>query len=424
MTQRAAPAGSPARTRRWPALPACQALPAWSALPALLALVLVALNLRPAIASVGPVALDVQADLGWDAVRTGLVTTATVVTMGLAASLVPAVAHRLGRDRAIVVAMVLLVGTLAARLLAGWGWLLVLTAVVAGVAIALVSGLVPGVIRDRFRRRIGAATGIYTAAMMSGAALAGALTVPLQQLLGSWQRALASWSLLAVVGVAAWAVWSRRSSRSPSRPDPGVTAAEPTAAPAHAPMPWRHPHAWMLTAYLGLNSFVFYSLLAWLPASYEERGWTQGQAGLYLGVFSLLQVPAALLLPPFSDRLLDRRPLYAGCVVLVGGSLALVAVAPGVAPLAVLALLGIGLGGGFALGLVLLADWAPDAAAAARLTGVAFTVTYLLGALGPLAVGWVAQTTGSWVTALLVVAAAGALQLLAVPALRRGVLIH
>lgn len=135
-------------------------------------------------------------------------------------------------------------------------------------------------------------------------------------------------------------------------------------------------------------------------------------------------VAAAFLLPPLADHLLFRRSLYAFVVLVGTAALLLIGLVPNFLPALVLIVGGIGLGGTFALGLVLLSEYSADAVAAARLTAMAFFVSYTLAALGPLLTGVILQLWDSWplVYGFLAVASLG--QLLAVLPLKRGLLIH
>ena len=97
-----------------------------------------------------------------------------------------------------------------------------------------------------------------------------------------------------------------------------------------------------------------------------------------------------------------------------------VLVAPDTATVVWVALMGLGQGGGFALGLVKLVDYAPSPAASARLSALVFLVSYSTASLGPLVFGAVHDATDGFAVpyALLAVVLLG--QLVLVPRLRPG----
>lgn len=71
----------------------------------------------------------------------------------------------------------------------------------------------------------------------------------------------------------------------------------------------------------------------------------------------------------------------------------------------------------------LLSDYASDGASAARLTAMAFSVTYTVAAFGPFAAGLVMDTVQSWTLVFLLLAVVTLLQLLTVPFLKRRITI-
>ncbi|MDA3022560.1 MAG: MFS transporter, partial [Actinomycetota bacterium] len=179
------------------------------------------------------------------------------------------------------------------------------------------------------------------------------------------------------------------------RPSGGHEPA-PSATVRLRSLPWRSPTAWAVTMLLALNSVIFYSTVAWLAASYGERGWDKAAAGGLFGIFTVSMVAAAFFLPPLADRLKFRRALYVAVVLMSTIALALIGVVPDFWTTGVLIIGGFSLGGTFALGLVLLSEYAENAAGAARLTAMAFFVSYVLAALGPLLTGVLLQVWDSW----------------------------
>lgn len=381
----------------------------------MLGLVLVAANLRAAISSVPEVIVEIRAELGWNDIALGALTTIPVLCMGIFALAVPAVSNRFGRGRTVAIALGILVFALLMRLLGAVPGVLYVSAFLAGVGIALAAGLVPGIVREQVPGAVGRATGIWSAVLMLGAGIGGALTVPIAIWAHSWTIALAFWAIPALIALIGWIVIER--------PTGGHEQA-PSSTVRLSALPWRNKTAWALTMFLALNSVIFYSTVAWLAASYDERGWDQAAGGGLFGLFTVAMVVAAFVLPPLADRTRFRRSMYSFVVVISSAALLLIGLAPGFLPALVLIVGGIGLGGTFALGLVLLSEYCADAAGAARLTAMAFFVSYALAALGPLLTGVILQVWDSWPLVFGFLAAVGLCQLLTVLPLKRGLLIH
>jgi len=369
-----------------------------------LALVLVALNLRPAIASVPPVLPDIQRDLRLSGTAAGALTALPVVCLGLFAPVAARLAGRFGVDRVVAWALVVLGAGTLARAVGGAAGLFAAT-FVAGIGLAVGGALLPGIVKAHFAAdRAATVTGLYTTGLAGGALLAAALTVPLRNLLGgAWAPALAVWALPAVAALAVW----RRVAVPAGPGPPGPGPAGEASPPARGGLPWRSGLAWRVTLYTGLQSLLFYASLTWLSPLFQARGWSAERAGALLAVFSLTQLVATLGLPVLADRTGDRRPWIALSVSACTAGLLALAVAPLAAPWLVAAVIGFGTGGQFAMALTLLVDAAADPAASRRLSGMAFLVGYLLAAAGPAAVGGLYDATGGFTAAFLALTVIG-----------------
>src|SRR5512132_344839 len=367
----------------------------------LVVVIAVAVNLRPAIAAVPPVLDAIQADLGLSATGAGLLTALPVVCMGVFAPAGAALGRRVGRETAVSCALALvacgtLVRGLGESVVPLYGGTLV-----AGIGIAMGGALLPGVVKAWFPARAGAVTGLYTAGLVTGAMLASAATVPLSHVLGGgWPAAIAAWGLLAVAALVAWVPATRR-----------LRATAEPPAPGRLRLPWGSGVAWRITLYMGSQSLLYYAALTWLSPLYLDAGWSADRAGLLLGLFSLTQIFSALAVPALVDRTGDHRPWVALCVGLATAMLAAVGLVPTAAPWLWAALLGLGVGGMFALALTMLVRQASTPAAAARLSGMALLVGYLLAATGPVLAGALYDAVGSYRAPFLLLAGIGCVTL-------------
>jgi MFS transporter, CP family, cyanate transporter len=365
--------------------------------PQLVVLVAVALNLRPTLAAVPPVLDAIQADLGLSAAGAGLLTALPVVCMGVFAPVGATLGRRVGREVAVACALALVAAGTLVRGLGASALILYGGTLVAGIGIAVGGALLPGVVKAWFPSRAGAVTGLYTAGLVSGAMVAAAATVPLIQALGAgWPAGIAVWGLPAAAALAAWLPVTRR-----------LRANAGPATPGRVRLPWGSGVAWRVTLYMGSQSLLYYAALTWLSPLFVAAGWTAGRAGLLLGLFSFTQIFSALAVPALADRTGDHRPWIAACVGLATVMLAAFALAPTAAPWLWAALLGLGVGGMFALALTLLVKLASSAAAAARLSGMALLVGYLLAATGPVLAGALYDVVGNYRVPFLVLAGIG-----------------
>jgi len=368
-----------------------------------LAIGFVALNLRPALASVGPVLSDLRADLGLSGAAAAVLTALPVVCLGVLAATAPALARRWGMER--VIAMVLggVIAGLLVRVVAGPVLLFAGTVLVSG-SIAIANVLLPAVIKRDFAGHSGPMMGVYTMALSGSAAVAAGSTVPIGDLLGyGWRGALAAWAVPAVLALLVWLPYTR------------VRNPPPAAGPGGRAL-LRSALAWQVTLFFGLQALSFYAVLAWLPSVYRDHGYSPAAAGLLLSVSAVVQIPVTLLLPSLVTKVHDQRMLAAVATLLTAAGLAGILVAPTAVPYLWVLVLGVGQGATFAIGLTLFVVRTADPATTASLSAMAQTAGYLVAACGPLLFGAVHDLTGSWSAAL------GLLLVLTVPQLVTGVL--
>jgi CP family cyanate transporter-like MFS transporter len=373
--------------------------------PVLLALmvVLVAVNLRPAVASVGPVLPDVRADLALSGAATALLTTLPLLCFGLLALLAPRLARWAGIERALLAALLVLVTGTACRVLAGSGLLFTGTVLAAG-AIAIGNVLLPPLIKRDFPGRTGTMMGVYSMTVSGAAAVASGATVPLGDALGhGWRGALGVWTVPALVAALLWL---------PVLRDRTGPAGQPPAARSLR----RDPLARQVTTFFGTQSLSFYATLAWLPSIYREHGVDAASAGFLLSLSGLVQIPVALVLPALAQRASNQITHVVLATAATGAGLAGLLLAPVAAPVVWVVLLGVGQGASFALGLNLFVLRTRRVEDTARLSAMAQSTGYVLSAFGPLLVGLLHEATGSWTPPLVL------LLLFLVPQLWSGVL--
>ena len=79
------------------------------------AIVLVAINLRASITAVGPIVSDIRADLGLSSASAGLLTTLPVLAFAVASPLAGPLSRKIGIERTLAGALVVLLGGILVR---------------------------------------------------------------------------------------------------------------------------------------------------------------------------------------------------------------------------------------------------------------------------------------------------------------------
>ncbi len=349
------------------------------------AVVLVALNLRPAITSVGPLLGEMRDDLGASVTWAGLLTTVPGLCFAAAGFAAPALARRFGIGVAIASAMAVLGSGLVLRVIDG-PYVVLGGTLVATAGIALANVLIPVVIKDSFPARIGMMTGVYTAALQGGGALGSALTPPLEDSLGGWRQGLGAWAVLAVLALVVWILAARGTGRAP-------VAEAGKQGSGRSLM--RSPLAWMVTLFFGTQSFLAYVVMGWLPEVMIDAGVSKGDAGLLLGLISLIAVPISLVVAPMAARHRSQSPWIVALGLFGFSGMTGMMIAPAASPLLWSVLIGLGMSV-FSLALTVIALRARSGEDTARLSGMAQGIGYLLAAAGPFLFGLLHDLTHGW----------------------------
>ena len=344
---------------------------------------LIGLNLRPFLTGVGPLSDAIGGATGLGLQGMALLTLLPMLLMGVGAFAVPPLQRALPPRRLIMLALTLLAAGSFLRLFATGGWQLLGTAVICGLGAAIVQAVLPGVIKRDFPRQVAIVMGLYSAMLMGGGALGAQATPAIADASGSWQIGLAALALPAIAALGF-------ATRLPSG------GASPSASTTTATLLQR-PRVWMLMACFGLVNGGYASAIAWLAPFYQGEGWSGAAGGSLLAALAISQAAAALALPIAVRESRDRRPWLWLTLAMQATGFAGLAITPQAAPLAIAALLGAGLGGCFALMMIVALEHLPDPAEAGALSALMQGGGFMIAALAPWIVAALHDETGSFV---------------------------
>ncbi|MHA6573834.1 cyanate transporter [Pseudomonas yamanorum] len=355
-----------------------------TALWLMISVVLVALNLRPSMAAVGPLLSSIREEVPLSFSTASLLTMLPVMAMGLAMFFGMGVAKRFGEHRSIVLSLVVIGLATVSRLFLDSAVELILSAIAAGVGIAMIQALMPALIKSRFSDNVSLFMGLYVTAIMGGAALAASFSPFIQVQTGSWRIGLAIWAALAVLALVFW--YAQRSVLPPL-PQAGAGPQESF---------FGNRRAWLLAIFFGLGTAAYTCVLAWLAPYYVELGWSEQNAGLLLGFLTAMEVVSGLVTPAIANRRQDKRGVVAVLLVLIIAGFCGLILSPQHLSLLWPCLLGLGIGGLFPMSLILSLDHLDNPRRAGGLTAFVQGIGYLIAGLSPLIAGMIRDQLGSF----------------------------
>ncbi|MFJ2773002.1 CynX/NimT family MFS transporter [Streptomyces sp. NPDC087300] len=367
---------------------------AWTTRLVIVGIVLAAMNLRPAITSLGALLEEVRDGLGMSGTLAGLLTSVPPLCFAIFGVMAPRLARRFGPSAVVCVGMAAIAAGLVIRPFIGGtaGFLAATALALMGIAVSNV--LMPVIVKRWFPDRVGSMTGLYSMALALGTSLAAATTVPMTDALGGrWQTGLGVWAILAVVAVLPWIPLVRHHG--------AATAAAPehistTVRQEDAELRITHSRtAWALAVFFGLQATAAYITMGWMPQIFRDAGVPAGEAGVLLAVTMAMGVPLAFVIPRVATRLPNQGP-----VVIVLGLCGLAGytglyLAPAGGAWAWALLLGIS-NCAFPLALTMVGMRAKSSVGVAKLSAFAQSTGYLISIPGPLLVGVLYQHSGGW----------------------------
>ncbi|QVW24730.1 cyanate transporter [Pseudomonas hormoni] len=354
--------------------------------PALLlmvSIILVALNLRPSMAAVGPLLSAIRGDIPLSFSLASLLTMLPVMAMGLAMFFGLSVSRWLGEQLTVVVSLLIIGLATVSRLFLDSAIELILSAMLAGVGIALIQALMPALIKSRFSDNVSVCMGLYVTSIMGGAAIAASFAPLVMTRMGSWRMGLAIWAILALVALLVWL---------------GQRSAMPTLS-AQAQRNgsfFANSRAWLLAIFFGLGTASYTCVLAWLAPYYVEKGWSEQNAGLLLGFLTAMEVLSGLLTPAIANRSRDRRLVLVVLLALIMTGFCGLILSPQHLSLLWPCLLGLGIGGLFPMSLIVSLDHLDNPQRAGALTAFVQGIGYLIAGLSPLIAGMIRDQLGSF----------------------------
>ncbi|WP_373894066.1 CynX/NimT family MFS transporter [Virgibacillus sp. CBA3643] len=358
-------------------------------------IIIISFNLRPAITAVGPLVGMIQDDLGLASWSIGILTSLPLFGFAVMSPVAPWLGNKYTNEIVLIGGMVTLAIGIVLRLVPMSVFLFGGTLLI-GLGIAVANVLLPGVLKERFPNQVPLMTGVYSTAMGLVAALASGVSIPLANAAGlGWELSLAVWVIPALMGVAIW-VYFFIQRRSANEVKVQYIAASDTRM-------WRSRLAWQVAVFLGLQAFLYYVVIAWLPEIVQGSGISTNAAGWMLSYCQFVGLPFGFLVPVIAGKLKSQSTLTVGiCLLALLGTIGLLFSEIYIIMIASVTLLGIATGSLFPLALAFLGMRAAGPRQAAELSGMAQALGYFLAAIGPILMGYLRDVANGWQLPLII----------------------
>ena len=356
-------------------------------------ILMIASTLRAPFTGIAPLLDMVRDSFSLTTAQIGLLTTIPLLAFALVSPFVAVISRRFGSERTLLAAMLMICFGIAMRSGGSPIWLYLGTAII-GCGIAMGNVLLPSLVKRDYPQSIAKLTGAYSLTMGIAAAIGSVMVVPIAIYGFGWSGSLLSLMIFPLLAILLWLPHLRNRattslSGNPALKNRGI---------------WSSALAWQVTLFLGINSFIYYVVVGWLPSILISYGYSEQQAGSLHGVLQLATAVPGLVVGLILSRLKDQRGIAIlmalfWCTAVSGmvwfPQLAIVWIALG----------GFGSGAALILGLSFIALRTGSAHQAAALSGMAQSIGYLLAAAGPPLMGKIHDLSDNWSWPLLLCAA-------------------
>lgn len=358
----------------------------------IIGIILIGANLRASLTSVGPLIAAIRDDLGISNALAGVITTIPLLAFAFLSPFASHLARCFSMELTLLMSLVVLTIGIGIRSFVGKETLFIGTILI-GSSIAICNVLLPSLIKYNFMKQIGLMTGLYAVSMNLFGAVGSGISIPISSSLGlGWSGALGCWGLLSLLTIFIWLPQMQYQQKS--------VQIEKTGEEVKSISLWRSRLAWNVTLFMGFQSFIFYTVITWIPEILEEKGLNTHEAGWTLSLMQLAMLPVTFLVSILAGRLKSQRLLVAAAAsLLIFGFVAIIYGDTLLMPLWMI-IIGIGIGFAFSLAMMFFSLRTQNANEAAELSGMAQSLGYLLSAIGPVLFGWLHDVTHSWTAPL------------------------
>ena len=370
-------------------------------LHAIVILVGVSITLRLTVNNVAPVIPVIRESLGLSEAGAGWLGSLPLIVFGVFAFATPSVVRRFGAPMTIAILLVIIAAGTAIRFIPSTLALMGGT-ILLSVGVGMGNAVVPVAIRTFYPRRATAYMGWFSVGLNVGASMGAAATVPLMLQWGlSWNQAISVWVVVIVLVLAWWLMgWrlaAQRGSEMFRRPEENSVAGVGAM--------FRNPVLLAIAAHMGVQSAMFFAIMTWGPVWFQKAGATGTESGAIIGAFALAAIPGALLGPKLLELRSWRAILIGYGILFIPAVITMGFFGFGSSTLgwAATLLAGVCSGAHLAMSLALIVGY-PDETKVAGLSALANGVGFLLASIWPVGLGVLAERTGNWNAAIIIVA--------------------
>lgn len=348
----------------------------------------VASNLRSPITAVGPILDEIKLAMNLDNIQASLLTSIPLIVFASCSILVSKATARLNIRHGLIYALLFLIIGLYLRVY-GNITTLYFGSVLLGLSICIGNVLTPAYIKNEFPAKIGLMTGIFSVSMNLVAALASGFSIYIGKWTGmGWKGSLGIWIFVAIIAliiVFAELFWGANTASQQTKKEETIKFNI-----------FKSKQAWNISVFMGLQSLIYYCLVAFLPSVLMEYGMSKSEAGWVFSILQLAMLPVMLVSPVIASKMKDPKLMIYSIGVLYFSGIVMLILFKTQWIYFTAILLGISGGLAFSLAILFLSFRSKTMAGTIKISGKAQSIGYLIAAFGPPLFGKLHDFDISW----------------------------
>ena len=359
----------------------------------LIALLAIAGCIRSPITSIGPQINAIRGSQNLGIIQFGFLTAIPVICFALAAPLPSLrVFRKIKTEQLIVFALLALAAATVFRTL-GSNSLLFASTVILGISIAILNIVTPALVRRDYPKKITTVMPIYSAVLALMASLGAGLSIPIATYFDdNWKFGISVWAVPAILVALIWIPLLRKAQPMPDTHE------------NHFKELLRSKKAWLVSLYMGVQSAIFYTQVAWMPKILIDKDYSAAEAGALFGLSTLCGFALTLILPLVFSKGEDlKRAILATSIPGIAGFLALNYLSNSWTIPALILISTTHAALPLALGLIAIKS--PSVGATSHLSSMAQGIGYCIAAIFPILIGYSYAATSSWLVATYLISA-------------------
>lgn len=352
--------------------------------------IFIAGGLRSPMTAVSPVLNEILSEFGLNTLQGSFLTSIPLIVFASCSILISKIGVKKGINTSLIYSLLFLTLGLYLRVYSGVSFLY-LGSILIGLGICIGNVITPAYIKKKFPNKVGVMTGVFAVAMNFVAAIASGLSISIGQwTLQGWRGSLGVWTLWAAIALFAISLETGVNRNSKKQEE------EKSVKIKNRFNVFRSKQAWNISVFMGIQSLVYYCLVALLPSFLIDYGMKEAETGIILSVIQLAMLPIMFVSPIVATKMRDQKLMIylVGLMMFVGIGMLTFLKTEYIYFTATL--IGMASGLAFSLAILFFSLKSKTMDGTIKISGKAQSVGYLIAAFGPPVFGVLHDWDMSW----------------------------